>query len=303
MPVPNFLIIGAPKCGTTSLHQYLSQHPQLFMSQNKEPHFFAYAGKMPDFCGPGDDLAGTNRTSVVQWEDYKALFEGAGDAIAIGEASTMYLYWPEAPERIHHYLPQTKLIAILRHPVERAFSHYLHLRGDGREWLADLQAAIDQEDTRIAQHYAPAWHYRRVGLYGEQIRRYLDRFSRDQMRIYLYEDLKRDQMGVIQDIFEFLELDPRFQPDTSVRHNVYKEVRKSQWLHQFLTHENPVKTVLRPLIPKPIRQQAATKAYKQNYQPAPKFDPTLKPALIHLFKDDILQLQDLIQRDLSHWIG
>lgn len=302
MTLPNFLLIGAPKCGTTSLYRYLVQHPQIFMSANKEPNFFALEGHPPHYSGPGDERAGMSLESVTDLATYQALFAPSGGASALGEASTMYLYLPETAERIHHYVPQAKLIAVLRHPVERAYSHYLHLRNDGREWLEDFHAALDAEDERIAQNYAPAWHYRHVGLYSQQIQRYRQYFGPDQLKIFLYEDLRQNQAAVIQEMFDFLGLDPAFQPDTSSRHNVSNTVRRHQWLHNFLTRDNPVKSMLRAVLPKSVRQPLATRAYKQNVTKAPPFNPQLKQELLPLFKDDIEALQPLIQKDLSSWL-
>lgn len=301
MTWPNFLIIGAPKCGTTSLHKYLSQHPQIFMSANKEPHFFAYEGKMPDFRGPGDDRAGTNTHSVVHLRDYQALFEGAAGAIAIGEASTMYLYHLDAPAHIHHYIPEVKLIAFLRHPVDRAFSHYLHLRNDGRERLEDFREALEAESDRISQHYAPAWHYRQVSLYAPQITRYLDRFAPEQIRFYLYEDFKHNPQAIVREIFQFLGVDATQLPNMGKRYNVSGQVRKSSQLHDFLVNENPIKSLLRPLVPAKLRQKLGTQLYHQNVKPAPRLDPRIRQEIFQSFKADIAALEQLLQRDLSLW--
>jgi hypothetical protein len=303
MPLPNFLIIGAPKAGTTAMYKFLRQHPQIFMPENKEPGFFAYRGKQPDFAGPGDAYAWTNRWSVVELEAYQHLFDGGKGAISLGEATTMYLYWPPAAQTIKQYVPDARLIAILRNPVDRAFSHYRHLIRDVREPETDFLKAMELEDERVAQHYAPAWHYRRVGLYAEQIQRYFNGFDREQMRIYLYDDFKAQPMAIMQDILKFLEVDADWLPDLSKRHNTSEKVPKYKWLNQLLTNESLLKKALRPLIPASIRQPWSAKLYRQFEVQAPEFQPHYRQALLPWFKDDILALQDLIHRDLSVWLA
>jgi hypothetical protein len=134
MTLPDFLMIGAQKSGTSAIYAYLSQHPQVFTSENKEPGFFAFEGLQRSFAGPDDARAG--RDIVRDLERYRRLFREVGDKARAGEASSIYLYAPQAAERIHHYIPNAKLIAVLRDPVDRAYSAYRHLVRDGRESLS-----------------------------------------------------------------------------------------------------------------------------------------------------------------------
>src|SRR5918998_2242905 len=125
MTMPNFLLIGAMKAGTTAFYQLLDKHPQVYMSPNKEPNFFAFEGEKLDFRAPSD-IEGLNRHAVTEIEEYQALFDGVSGEKAIGEASHWYMYKPEASGRIKHHLPEAKLIAVLRDPAERAYSEFLH---------------------------------------------------------------------------------------------------------------------------------------------------------------------------------
>ncbi|MEC4893986.1 MAG: sulfotransferase [Oscillatoria sp. PMC 1050.18] len=302
MTMPNFLVLGAPKAGTTALYHYLNQHPEIYMSPVKEPNFFAFEGKQPYFCGPRDNLAWTNTSSIVNLEAYQALFDGRKNEKAIGEASTLYLYIPETPERIHRYIPDAKLIAILRHPVDRAFSNYLHLRRDRREWIADFELAINEENKRISQHWSPAWYYLNIGLYTPQIKRYLAFFPRSQLKIYLYEDWKESPQKFLQDLFTFLEVDCRFVPDMSAKHNQTNVVWKNIALYDLLTTNNPIKNFFKFLMPRKIRQPMAAKIYRKNMEKPPQLSPQLRQKLIPLFEQDICQLQEIIDRDLSHWL-
>ncbi|RMH75155.1 MAG: sulfotransferase, partial [Cyanobacteria bacterium J007] len=204
MTLPNFLILGAPKAGTTALYYYLEQHPEIYMSPVKEPNFFAFEGKQPDFKGPKDDEAWTNKCSIVNLNDYENLFDAVTDEKAIGEASTLYLYIPQTAQRIYQYIPHAKLIAILRDPIERAFSHFLHLRRDRREWHRNFIKAISEEEQRVDRNWAPAWHYLHTGLYFEQIQRYRQYFSEEQFKIYFYEDWKNNPESFVKELFAFL---------------------------------------------------------------------------------------------------
>ncbi|NEO53881.1 MAG: sulfotransferase [Okeania sp. SIO3B5] len=143
MSMPNFLMIGAPKAGTTSLYEYLKQHPQVYLSEIKEPHFFSFEGRTQGFNDPS--RANFIRKKVTKIEDYKKLFEEVKDEVAIGEASTSYIYIPEAVERIKKYVPDVKIIAILRNPADRAFSHYLQHRKNGTEVFLDFADALKEE--------------------------------------------------------------------------------------------------------------------------------------------------------------
>jgi hypothetical protein len=301
MTMPNFLIIGAAKAGTTALYAYLKQHPEIYMSPVKEPNFFAFEGKQPDYIGPGAAEAGTNH-SIVNLEDYQALFSGVSQEKAIGEASTMYLYIPESATRIRHYIPEAKLIAILRNPIDRAYSHFLHLRRDGREWIGDFLEACQEEEDRIKKNWSPAWHYQHVGLYYQQLERYFEICDREKFKVLLYEDWKQKPDSTIENIFRFLDVDPYFKPDMSVKHNVSYFIQKNKLVFDFFKNENLIKSMLRPLIPSQIRKPLAAKAYRKNTGRPEAIKSSYKKELSLYFKEDILRLQELLDRDLSHWI-
>ena len=299
--MPDFLVIGAAKAGTTSLYFYLRQHPQIYMPSLKEPHFFAFGeeGKRPDFRGPGDDL-GINSFAVTDLDRYLELFQKAGEHVVAGEASTQYLYSNVAPVRIKHYVPNVKLIAVLRNPVERAFSAFLHQRREGREPFEDFRKALEAEEERIKKKWDWLWHYKSGGFYAEQLERYFMLFEKEQMRIYLYEDLKSNPLGVVQDIFAFLGVDPFFRPNFSLRYNV-SGIPRNRWLHVFLSRPNLLKRLLKPLIPELLRQRIVVTLQNRNLV-KPEMPEDVRRELIEVYREDVLKLQDLIGRDLSHWL-
>ncbi|WP_206915967.1 sulfotransferase family protein [Alicyclobacillus suci] len=296
--LPNFLVIGAAKAGTTALYRYLSQHPEVFMPSIKEPNYFALANQEVRFQGPGDDR--TNRSSITRFADYQALFDEADGYKAVGEASPMYLYTADAARRIHDLIPNVKLIVILRDPVERAHSAYLHLRRDEREPLANFADAIAAEEERIAKHWAPMWHYTRRGFYFKQLQPYLDVFPREQMLFLRYEDLNRHTVAVCRRVFDFLGIDTTFEPDTSIRPNA-SGIPKSRRLHTFLTKNNPVKAAIKPLLPMALRQRMAQAVRQKNLSKI-AVDASLRHELQNYFKRDIVQLERLTHWDLSAWL-
>ncbi|MGF1491702.1 MAG: sulfotransferase [Microcoleaceae cyanobacterium] len=301
MVMPNFLLVGAAKAGTSAIYDYISQHPQIYMSPEKEPMFFAFEGEKPNFQGPGDDHS-AYYYSITDLETYEALFNQVSNEVAIGEASALYLYHEQAPERIQHYIPKVKLVMILRHPVERAYSNFLHLVRDNREPVTDFEQAMQQEDNRIENHWEWFWHYRHLGLYAEQIKRYLERFDRSQIKIYLYEDFVADSDGLIRDCFEFLEVDPDFTPDTSRKVNA-SGFTKNKALHSFLRQPNPIKEMVKLILPTQLGRQIKTYLHNKNLE-KPQLSGELKKQLVEdYFYDDIIELQTLIERDLSDWLA
>lgn len=292
---PNFLIIGAAKSGTTALYQALRQHPQIFMSAVKEPHYFAFAGERMDYRGPGVTI---NETSVTDLREYERLFAGVTDETAAGEASALYLYVPQAVRRIYEYAPGMRLIAILRQPAERAFSAFMHLTRDAREPCGDFADALRAEPERIAQNWGFLWRYTDLGFYAQQLRRYYTAFPAGQIRVFLYDDFRRDALGTAREAFRFLGVDDGFAPDLSARPKMSGAPR-SRWLHDFLRGPHPL---ARAVLPASVRERAKLRVTNQNLARR-ELPAEMRRELTQVFRDDILQLQDLIGRDLSAWLA
>lgn len=296
--LPNFLIIGAQKAGTTAISHYLELHPQIYMSPIKEPGFFDFEDHPPDFKGPRDQVLYASTLSKL--DDYVKLFDGVTDEVAIGEATTWYLYSQRAPYRIKHHVPEAKLIAILRNPVDRAFSAYMHAVRDDREHL-DFEAALEAEDQRIADGWEYLWHYKSIGQYSKQLSHYFSIFDANQIRVYLYEDLCNNPEGLLKDIFGYLGVDSTFQPEVFTRLNLSGK-KKSQALDALLKDSNPVKRFLKPLIPVKLRKQMANRARVFNSAQS-ECPQVIRKKLMKDFREEVLTLQELINRDLSHWLA
>ena len=303
MQKPNFFIIGAARAGTTSLYHYLQQHPEVYMSPRKEPRFFAFEGQT-EISGPFGKRPPPSYSTT--WEEYLKLFEGATREKAIGEASTLYLYHSKAPESIRFRVPDARLIAVLRNPVERVLSHYCYNVRRGAEPCPSFEEALRSEEERIARGWVQFFHYRPMGRYAEQLERYQDRFAPDQLRTYLYEDLMADPSRMVKDIFGFLGVDSEFIPDVSTVHNpsgVPKFPFTSKVL-KVLRRQGFLKGVARRLIPKPLRLRVVEWEQWRNVKPVPKIKirSELRDELIDYYREDILRLQEMIGRDLSHWL-
>jgi hypothetical protein len=265
--LPNFLLVGAAKAGTTSLHDWLGQHPRVFMCRPKEPKFFnAQVMKFP-LRGPGDDLVAERM--IRSLPDYERLFDNAGNAEAVGEASVDYLYYgPQVIPLIRATLGQPRIVIVLRNPADRAYSAYRHLRRDRREPLS-FEAALEEENHRRLMNWEFIWFYKACSLYHDQVRAYLENF--DRVHVCLFEDLRTCPLDFMRDLYGFLGVDPSFTPDVTKASN-RSSVRAATWLPKFIQKNST------PLHPE-------TRARLREY-----------------FRPDTFKLQELIGRDLSAWI-
>lgn len=297
MTLPNFLIIGAAKAGTTTLYHHLRQHPDVYMSPNKEPRFFAFEGMQFDRDDP------VHRTTVTTLEEYRQLFDGVTHERAIGEASPSYLANAVAAERIQRYLPDVKLLAVLRNPVDRAHSHFLHAALHGYE--PDAAAFDDLVLTawRSSESEVRDRPFLRMGFYGRQLEPYLDRFPIERIRIDLFEDLHRDETAFAQSIYRFLGIDDAFQPEVGTRH-AKTGVPTNPVLHRALRSTKQLAAWLRPILPESVRTALGgvrTDLMHKNLK-KPTMSEDTRSRLVDIYERDVLLLQDLIERDLSSWL-
>ena len=289
MTRPNFLILGAQKAATTSLHNYLGQHPDVFVSPVKEPHYFALGDMELPPQMPVQRLMG-------DMASYEALFDGVQRETAIGEASTTYLDSHRAARRIHERLPDAKLIAVLRDPAERAHSHYVFNRKRLLDEAATLEQGLALEAERLASGMGPRFKYLGKGFYHEQLTWYFGLFNREQIRVFLYEDFTNDPFGMIREVFEFLEVDPDFTPNMNVRYNV-SGVPRNKIAETLLRRLGPLRLFLERSLPPQLVSRMGPMFIRSKAQ-----DSELRRKLVDAYADDIRQLQGLIGRDLSGWL-
>lgn len=302
--LPNFMIIGAGKSGTTALYEHLAAHPEVFMSPVKETNFFALEGQQ--LVDPKDDPNQMQHYpwSITNWEDYCGLYERAGMAKAIGEVSPMYLYSPIAAQKIKERLPNTKIIAILRDPVDRLYSRYMHLVRERREPTDQFSDALNRETI---------WWKRndlvQEGFYFQHLKNYYDIFDHSQIRVYLYEDLRNNPLEVIKDIYEFIGVAPIYLPDPNAEFNVSGRI-KNDFVDSLIGQDSLIKKAINlvsPALLNLIRSNTKLRRWvydlrKSNLEKEP-LKPEVRRALIDkVYGGEIIKLQWFLKRDLSKWL-
>lgn len=268
------------------------------MSPVKEPKFFTLAAQNLTFHGPGDQRIIPE--TIASEEAYLDLFKDAGNAPIRGEASTIYLSSEGTAEHMARRVPEARIVAVLRHPADRAYSAFMHLRRDGFETLDSFQDALDAEPKRIERGYYYHWHLRSRGYYGRYLQTYYEKFPREQIKIFLYEDFQSSVQEVLSETFRFLEVDESFRPDVSARHN-QSGIPRNQALQTFLTKPHPVKELLKGVIPEGLGHKIISKMQPRLVS-RPDLSGDTRERLTAGYREDILVLQELIQRDLSHWL-
>ena len=283
--LPQFLVIGAYKSGSTAIQEALRAHPQIFLPA-KGPSFFAF-----------DEASAIDRpllpNTVRDWEAYQALFADAPPDAVRGEVSPEYLANPWACGRIRARLPDAKLVAVLRNPVERAFSDYLMYVRDGDEKL-DFVAALDEQEAR-RRAGSPTGYYLETGFYGRQLLPYFEAFPREQIQVHLFEDFTADPAAVLASIYALLGVDPALGtiPERAV--NVSGVPRNAL-----------VGAVARggkrvaPLLPEAVRRRA--KAVLVRGLDRPALGTELRSRLVGIYREDVAELERLLERPLGHWL-
>lgn len=303
MKTPNFLIVGGPKCGTTALSEYLRWHPHIFMSSPKEPHYF------------GADVRHSVSPDYATFERYAELFAAAGpEHLAVGEASTMYLSSATAIQEIAEMLPGARLIVMVRNPVETVASmhaEFLYTRVEDRRTVEEawrLQAARARGESipKVARTVPVFLQYGSVARFGEQLRRVYKFFPREQVKVVVVDDMRRDTGAVYREILHFLRV-PNDGRQQFPRLNESKQHRFKAVGH--LTNRAPGGSMSRlaeaakrttGLEPRhgwlgPIRR------LNRVARPREPLSPTFAAELVDYFREDIGQLGELIGRDLTHW--
>jgi hypothetical protein len=297
--LPNFLIAGAAKSGTTSLYYYLKGHPDIYLSPVKEPCFFTFQTLDLPQQGIDDDKKFYIRT----FEDYCRLFQGADGKKAVGEASadTVYFYEKTIPV-IKRLLGDPAIIILLRNPVTRAFSAYTHLVRDNREPLS-FEEGLALEEDRIQRNWQCMWHYKTRGLYFAQVKTFMESFSR--VKVLLHDDLKKTPMSVVKEVFEFLGVDPSYQPtDTETQYNTSGIPRFKSLNNVFLMKNIAQRTIRNTgsFLLTEDRWVKLRDTLRGKLLVKAEMRPETRAYLQQFFREDILKLQELTGKDLSAWL-
>jgi hypothetical protein len=302
MALPDFLVAGVPKAGTTALHAALSRHRSIYLSPIKEPKFFLTDGPPPAKGGPGDAL--TYREHIWERDKYEALFDAAPPGTLRGEATPLYLYDADAVRRIRALIPGARLIVIIRDPVERAHSNWTHLWSAGLEPEGDFLRACAEEPQRIAAGWAPFWHYTGLSRYGEQLQRAFALFPREQVLVLRYRSLIDDPAAALDRICEFLGVETGVISEIP-RENVTAHPEQTL-AHRAVALGMRASTAVGRLLPG-TAATAATHRLERYLQRGRRERQPLswdqRQALLPRFEDDVKLLQNLLGEDFSDWLA
>lgn len=288
---PNFFLVGAAKSGTTALAAALGEHDDVFMPLVKEPHLYAYLVN-PTIVTYKDEAAARAR--------YDDLYRDVRDEAAIGDASTTNLVVPGAAAAMARDVPSARIVAVLRHPVDRAYSHFCHFAAAGGERTDDFAEAVRDEDRRQADGFPFFYRYMAWSRYSQQLPPFFDLFGRDRVLVHLYDDLCRDAVTVISTTFTFLSVDDRGPVRPPDRHNAVRAPRLAG-LQRAMRGPGPIRGVVRrSLAASPLRRPILHISSRLE-RPKPRLDPVLRAELTEGFRDEIDRLEDLLGRDLASW--
>jgi hypothetical protein len=305
--LPNFLVIGAPRSGTTMLHYTLGQHPEIFVSPNKEPNFFLFDGADVRPSGLSEhEFEIIKQRSATTLDEYAALFAGADDRHrAVGESSPTYLMSPEVAPRIKARVPEVRLLAILRQPVEQALSLYIVQRGGNVPETGLTEGFVDALTTERAESNGERDGLAIVeyGLYHRYLAEFYRQFDRRQIKVILLEELQRDSGRFFSDLFRFLDVAEGFRPELQ-RYNETGAAR-SATLHRLLYGSQRLKRWARGTLPPSATYHLARLQHRLrnvNLRRSQALPPTLRPELTaRFYAEDIGALENLLERDLSIW--
>ncbi len=309
LSLPDFLIVGAAKSATTSLHHYLNGHPDVFMPAIKENWFFSFVDNPPAYVSPGKL---NNLVSDVN--EYSGLFKEAGSDQILGDASPSYLYtYQDTIKNIKavyppEFLDKLKIIITLREPVSRAYSQYYTFKRKIYEPL-EFEQAVDENTIkkRLAENWNIFYDYTGFGLYSAQVKAFLDEFGEDRVLILLYDDIRADTSGICKKLYSFLDVNSDFAIDADVRHNAVSGEPKKEWLVRLLISKNPVKRFVFGIIKKGLSllPKQTTKKFLDSISRSlfvrKEMNEDTRLKLSQIFNEDIIQLESLIKRDLSTW--
>jgi len=291
---PTFFLLGAAKAGTTTLYDLLKQHPQVFLSFDKEPMFFS----REDYFARGLD-----------WY-HRTFFRNSERFPARGEATPHYLYWAQkvAPRMARVYGTEpVKFIVILREPIQRAHAWYWNMVREGEESLPFAEA-LKAEEGRMQQHHdeleyygSMRFGYFRGGRYASQIRDFVAHFPADRMHILLLDDLQKDAGGSLREICSFLGIDGgfEFRPASSNP----AAMPRNRSLQQLIRRPSQTKSLIKPLLPRSVRHRLKSILLRLNLRAAvhPAMDPEAVNDLKQRFAPELAELSGLVPRDFSGW--
>ena len=298
LKLPNFIVVGFPKCGSTSLHYYLNSHPEVFMPKQKELHYFTNGILSSMQNGSGDKEV--DKFNVKSFESYQGFFKGAERFKAVGDVSPSYINYPicinEIKERLGY---NVKIIILVRDPIKRAFSNYLHLVRENREYLGFYEA-LKEESNRKEQGFSDFWYYTFNSMYYSKIKAYKEAFN--DVMVLTTEEMKSNTREIIQSVYSFIGVNSNFMPENLNRRYNEGGVFKRNIITKFFFQQSKLRTIIKKSIPiTPSMKHIKHKILSMYKQETPEIDPQAEDFLINLFKEDVHKLEKNFKVNTSNW--
>lgn len=294
---PNLFLVGAPKCGTTSLAYYLSQHPDIFVPIIKEPVFF------------GSDLTATGHRLPVN--DYLDLYRNWSSEKYALDASTHYFYSTKAATEISTTASNCKILMILRNPIDAAHSLYHQLRFDGREDFRSFESSLDAEPSRkrcppsVISGFHETKFYSEIYRYSMNVRRYCEVFGNENVFVIIFDDIRQNSMKELQNICCFLNIDPNAVSRFNLAVKNSAKRSRARWVTKLANYPpHWVGYFTKPFFSRRVRVGVRGTLGRWNTVPAtnPPMRPETRRRLIETFRPDVVWLAKFLGRDLSHWL-
>lgn len=291
---PNLFLIGAPKCGTTAICDQLGQHPEIFVPENVEPHYFN-----TDFVGgPG---------RITDRESYFALYEGHPERF-LCDRSTWYLYSKSAVENINNVVPDARVLVSIRNPLVIVRSLFHFKRFIGQEESYDIRTALENETRYLKDAESGKfllqenYLYREAALFSDKLKKFFGVFGRSRVKVIEYDDFQSSHLDIMRDIYDFIGADPDFRPDNNPVNKT--GIKRNRRFGEVIANlPGPLKAAAY-CFPRPIRRNAYRLLARLNtsYKPTPPLPDDVAADLRAFFRDDVAALSDLLGRDFSFWL-
>ncbi len=293
---PNFIVIGAPKSGTTSLYYYLKQHPDVYLPVQKELHYFSFNQLMKNTNGPGDRQ--TLNSLCANWSEYERHYSAVQGENAIGDISPSYMYFG-VQERIRQELGLIKIVVMLRNPVEKAYSQYMHLIRDQRETLPFYEALL-AEESRKEQGWSDFWRYAESSLYAERLQAYMNCFGRENVHVILFDQFIKESQSAMVSLFKFLGLNVNVTVNTQETYNRTGKARSIK-VANFLNQPSILKSLFKRITPDAWRIALRLRVMDSNTADKDEIDGHSAEYLREYFSEDIGNLEKIIGKSLG-WL-
>ena len=294
--LPNFIVVGFPKSGSTALHYYLENHPEIFMPLKKELHFFSSDKLLKLNKGPGDKEV--KKFMITSLSDYKKIYKNVKHEKAIGEVSPSYINHPDRIPLIKKTLGEPKIIIILRDPINRAYSNYLHLLREKREDLPFLEA-LKKEDIRIKEKYSDFWYYKFNSTYFDKVDRFKKSF--DDVLLLTQEELNNNTVNTVKNIYSFLGVSIRSPENIDQKYNT-GGIYEDNFITNLFLKQSILRSSLKKMIPVTPKMKVLKEQLMARYQrKASSISEKAENYLLEYFRDDVSKLNEIYDVNISNW--